>query len=61
MTINRCICFNTKFEDLKKILDESKLKTIAELQEKEDFGFACGMCIPYIVKMIKTGETSFKP
>jgi bacterioferritin-associated ferredoxin len=56
MKIDRCVCFNVPFETIKQNGDLS-LPVINDLY---GCGSKCGMCIPYIKRMMKTGETSFE-
>lgn len=53
MKVDRCICFNILFEDLKKIAVDCKISSVKELQKKECFGLGCGMCIPYVHDLLK--------
>ena len=59
MLIDRCICFDVKFSEVKKIMEENDLKTIEEIQKLIDVSKNCKLCRPYIEKMIETGETEF--
>jgi len=59
MLIDRCICYNIKFTDVKKIMDENGFKTIEEVQSVVDVSKNCKLCRPYLEKMIQTGETEF--
>lgn len=60
MSVDRCVCHNVEFEDLNEIAKENNIKNLEELQELQDFGMCCQMCIPYVEKMLKTKKTSFK-
>ncbi len=55
--INRCVCFNVLFSDLKK----SGLNSISEIKKEFKCCTKCKMCEKYIRKMLITGETSFSP
>lgn len=59
MLIDRCICFNTKFSEIKSIMEENNFTTIEEVQKLIDVSKNCLLCRPYIKKMIETGETEF--
>ncbi|MBS1492135.1 MAG: (2Fe-2S)-binding protein [Bacteroidetes bacterium] len=59
MLINRCVCYNIKFEEIKKIMVEHGFTTIEEVQNEIDVSKNCKLCRPYIEKMIETGETEF--
>ena len=40
-------------------LKDSNLETIEEILEAYGSGGQCGLCRPYIERMLKTGETEF--
>jgi len=61
MSVNRCVCFDVPFEELKKIAEEHGCSTIEDLQEHIDFGLGCGMCCPYVKRMLSTGQIEFVP
>lgn len=56
MAVDRCICHNVTFSELKKLAD-SGMRDIDELSKRTGCGTGCGMCIPYIRVMLKTGIT----
>lgn len=45
---------------MKKIMVERNIKTLDELREVKVVAANCKLCIPYITKMIETGETKFE-
>ncbi|MFI5212014.1 MAG: (2Fe-2S)-binding protein [Ignavibacteria bacterium] len=59
--VDRCICFDKKFSDLKILIDKHKLKNIDDLRRYFLFGENCKTCIPYIEMIFDTGRTEFKP
>ncbi|MBP9095312.1 MAG: (2Fe-2S)-binding protein [Ignavibacteria bacterium] len=59
MLINRCVCFNVKFADVKKIMDENGFTKLEEVQSVIDVSKNCKLCRPYLEKMLETGETEF--
>ncbi|KAA3632776.1 MAG: (2Fe-2S)-binding protein [Calditrichaeota bacterium] len=60
MPVTRCVCFNKKFSELKKIAKANNCSSLEELQEKVTFGENCKRCHPYVKKMFETGETVFE-
>lgn len=58
--VNRCICFKRTFAELKRIADEHDAKTIDELRKHVSFGMSCMLCVPYVEKMLATGEVEFE-
>ncbi|MBX7045273.1 MAG: (2Fe-2S)-binding protein [Ignavibacteria bacterium] len=59
MLINRCVCSNIKFSEVKKIMTENNLSTLEQVREFIEVSQNCQLCAPYINKMIETGETEF--
>ncbi|MDQ3021232.1 MAG: hypothetical protein M3R36_11795 [Bacteroidota bacterium] len=57
--ITKCICYDTTFSEMKKIMQENNLKTLEELREIKMVAVNCRLCVPYIKRMIGTGETEF--
>jgi len=57
--VTRCVCFSVHFEDLKEIAEKHDCRTIEELQRHVEFGMGCRMCLPYVAKMLLTGQTDF--
>lgn len=59
--INRCICSNISFENVKEIAKSEEYATVKDLQNNSVCCLHCELCRPYIEKMLETGKTSFKP
>lgn len=57
--IDRCICRSTSFARLKQTADRSGATTVDELHEHAAFGTDCETCLPYVRRMLRTGETVF--
>ncbi|HMQ69407.1 MAG TPA: (2Fe-2S)-binding protein [Ignavibacteria bacterium] len=57
--INKCVCFDTTFLEMKNIMKTNDLKNIDELRKIKEVGTNCKLCVPYIEKMIITGQTEF--
>ena len=58
--VNRCVCHDVQFSEIKDILDKHHASTIEEIQSYKECAKSCKFCIPYIEKMIQTGETAFE-
>lgn len=58
MQVTRCICQKITFDQLKAHVDQSGVG-LEELQQETGCGLICGLCTPYISRMLETGETSF--
>ena len=56
--ISRCICKATAFEEL---LPRARASgwNLADLVRETGCGGQCGLCRPYIRRMLRTGETEF--
>jgi bacterioferritin-associated ferredoxin len=57
--ISRCVCHEVSFRELHVEAERRGLRTIEELRTVQDFAGNCRMCVPYVRKMLRTGETSF--
>jgi len=60
MQIDRCICFDKTFAELKRVADRHTCETIEQLQRFVEFGRNCKLCHPYVRRMLVTGETVFR-
>ncbi len=60
-TVTRCVCHKRKFSELKQIAFVKKIKSVEGFQQLRLAGCGCGICRPYISKMLRTGETAFVP
>jgi bacterioferritin-associated ferredoxin len=56
--ISRCICRNTAFAEL---LPRARAAgwTLQDLMSETGCGAQCGLCRPYLRRMLRTGETDF--
>lgn len=61
MSINRCICHDITFVEIKEIAAGQNLSTIEELRQEKICSTQCKLCEPYIREMLRTGRTSFEP
>lgn len=59
MQIDRCYCFQRTFAELKIISGEHAARSVADLQRYVTFGLRCGLCHPYVRRMLRTGEVVF--
>lgn len=58
MAVDRCACRNVTFLSLKQIQQRENL-SFSQLCDKAGCCKQCSMCEPYILEMMRTGETSF--
>lgn len=56
MAVNRCICHDVPFTELKKLADAG-VRNLDELSRRTGCGTGCGMCLPYIRVMLATSQT----
>ncbi len=61
MPIDRCICHNISFREIKSIVEKRGFQRIQELQSEKISSTNCKLCQPYVKEMLRTGKTSFKP
>ncbi len=57
--VDRCLCHGVTFEDLKKVADSKGIVELPDLQKVVPFGMNCGLCHPYVRRMLRTGEIAF--
>jgi NAD(P)H-nitrite reductase large subunit len=53
--VKMCVCFDTTFRSLL----EAGVHSLDEIVERFGCTSGCGLCRPYIVRMLETGETEF--
>ena len=59
LRIDRCVCRKKTFALLKDVACAAHVSTTEELAAIEPFGDGCGLCKPYVRRMLKTGQTEF--
>lgn len=59
MNIDRCVCYQQKFADLKVVANREGCRSLEALQEHIVFGQNCQLCHPYVRRMLETGDTEF--
>ncbi len=57
--VTACICYRTKFYNLKLLARANNLSTVDEIAEMTGCSTGCGLCRRYIVTMLVTGQTEF--
>lgn len=53
--MRRCVCASITFAEMKL----SGAKSLEEIGDRFDAGINCGLCVPYISRMLQTGEIEF--
>lgn len=61
MPVDRCVCHDISFIEIKKIAIEKGYISIEEIQKAGVSSTSCKMCEPYVKLMLETGKTSFVP
>lgn len=61
MPVDRCICHELTFTEIKQIAKERGFTSFEEIQKAGISSTSCKMCEPYVRAMLKTGKTSFVP
>ena len=59
MPVDRCICHQISFEEVKKIAEEEEYTSVEELRAEKICSTNCKLCGPYVERMLRTGETEF--
>lgn len=60
MRIDRCYCFQKRFAELREVAEATGAESVEELQAHCTFGRKCGLCHPYVRRMLRTGQTLFR-
>lgn len=59
LNIDRCVCFGQTFAGLADVARRTGARTVEGLQAHAAFGTNCGLCRPYVRRMLRTGEIVF--
>jgi bacterioferritin-associated ferredoxin len=57
--IRACICYPHTFAELKTLAQRNGWSHLEEITAALGCGSGCGLCCPYIVRMLETGEVAF--
>jgi NAD(P)H-nitrite reductase large subunit len=57
--VDRCVCFDKTFAEMKKVIDKYGITTFDELKKYFIFAENCRTCVPYIELVLKSGKTEF--
>ncbi|MCC5933672.1 MAG: hypothetical protein LAT75_13370 [Candidatus Cyclonatronum sp.] len=60
-TVKMCVCHRKKFDAILELAQELNCKTVDDIIANDIACKGCGMCHPYVQKMLLTGETRFIP
>lgn len=60
-TVNRCICHERSFEEIKEYANEQGYTSVEDLQIDDFCSNGCRICLPYVEMVLETGETAFEP
>lgn len=56
MGVDRCYCRNVRFAELLALARKERLDA-AQVCERLHCGQQCGLCVPYIREVLRTGRT----
>lgn len=57
--IDKCVCGDVSFEDILSIAETNGISDPEDLASIAGAGINCRLCMPYIRRMLMTGETEF--
>ena len=60
-TVVMCVCHNITFKDIQNKATQLRLSSVHELKKNKICSNGCQMCVPYVERMLRTGETEFYP
>ncbi|MEX2388317.1 MAG: (2Fe-2S)-binding protein [Phycisphaeraceae bacterium] len=58
MPVTRCICANRSFVQLQQLARQHALR-LDQLADRTGATRGCGLCMPYVQRMLETGRCSF--
>ncbi|TVQ63563.1 MAG: (2Fe-2S)-binding protein [Phycisphaerales bacterium] len=56
MSVDRCMCHDVTFAELRELADRGA-GDLQALARETGCGTGCGLCVPYIRVMLRTGQT----
>lgn len=59
MPVDRCVCFDITFAELRDAAQRDSLD-FEQLRQRFGCGRGCSLCVPYVKLMLETGRTSFQ-
>lgn len=57
--VRACMCYPHTFAEIKRLVEEKGWTSVPEITEALGCGSGCGLCRPYLQKMLETGEVAF--
>lgn len=57
--VRACLCYPHTFAELKLLAEQNDWQTAADITTAVGCGSGCGLCRPYLARMLETGETAF--
>ncbi len=57
VTVDRCICREVSFLELREIAVRLGCRSVAQLQQYREVSDRCQLCLPYVQATIETGRT----
>lgn len=57
--VRACLCYPHSFAELKQMAEQHHWQTVADITAAVGCGSGCGLCRPYLARMLETGETEF--
>lgn len=57
--VRACMCYPHTFAELKALAKQRGWARVADITRDVGCGGGCGLCRPYLAKMLQTGETAF--
>ena len=57
--IRACLCYPHTFVEVKSLADANAWTTVADITANLGCGNGCGLCRPYLERVLETGKTAF--
>jgi len=57
--VRQCCCYPYSFGEIKQLAEEHNWQTVDQIGDALGCGTGCGICRPYLARLLGTGETAF--
>ena len=57
--VRACMCYPHTFAELHALAQTRQWATVDDITRAVGCGGGCGLCRPYLARMLQTGETAF--
>ena len=59
--VDRCVCFDVSFAEIRNWAGDRECTTLSCVRDEFGCTDGCGLCRPFIRRVLETGEVAFDP